>query len=447
MADFDIVRFGAVGDAATNDAVAIQAAVDAAAAGGGGRVVVPAGRRFRSGTITLRSHVELHLEHGAVLQASGDWGDITARRPVSALSGGVVRDDFPDGGAFIWAEGATGIAITGPGTLDGSAHAYVRKDLGPMYRMHPERPFTVFLLDCADVSLTDFRMADAALWSLRLTGCEDVRIAGLVIRADMKTPNADGIDIDRCRGVRISGCDIRTPDDAISLKAVDEFAGSGECEDVIISDCILESASSAIVLGADATGAIRNVVVTGCVIRRSNRGVSLKLGQEGRFEDILVSDCLIETALVAEQWWGRGEPLHISAFPWFDRVGSIRNVRFVNILARGESGVNMSAVGPGHVTEVLLDNVRIELVDTAAETGGLFDRRPFAGGPDLYPHPISGFYLENVGDATLRDCEVVWTGAAPYFAHAVEAVSCPGLRVEGLRGGAARSGLAAVVSR
>ena len=71
---------------------------------------MPAGLTFLSGSVTLRSHVELHLERGAVLQASGRWEDITVRPVTSALSGGVVRPDTPPNGVFLWAQGATDAA-------------------------------------------------------------------------------------------------------------------------------------------------------------------------------------------------------------------------------------------------------------------------------------------------------------------------------------------------
>ena len=47
----------------------IQTAIDAAAAAGGGRVVVAPGE-YPSGTITLKSNVELHLEDGAKMLPS-----------------------------------------------------------------------------------------------------------------------------------------------------------------------------------------------------------------------------------------------------------------------------------------------------------------------------------------------------------------------------------------
>ena len=51
---------------------AIQAAIDAVHRAGGGRVSLAAGVRYRSGTINLRSRIELHLEMGAELVASAD---------------------------------------------------------------------------------------------------------------------------------------------------------------------------------------------------------------------------------------------------------------------------------------------------------------------------------------------------------------------------------------
>ena len=61
--------------------------------------------------------------------------------------------------------------------------------------------------------MQDLTLRDSALWTLRLTGCEDVAVRDLRIRGDLRVPNNDGIDVDRCRRVRISGCDIDTGDD------------------------------------------------------------------------------------------------------------------------------------------------------------------------------------------------------------------------------------------
>ncbi|WP_372983692.1 glycoside hydrolase family 28 protein [Microbacterium sp.] len=432
---FNIRDFGAVGDGITNDAAAIQAAIDAANAKGGGTVLVPAGATFLSGSIVLKSYVELHVERGATLQASGDWNDITERFAVTALSSGTMNDEADASGLFIAAYDATEIAVTGAGTIDGGGRHYVLEDLGPIYRMDNNRPFTLFFMRCTEVTLKDSRYIDGALWILRLTGCDNVLIHGVRIDSDMKMPNADGIDIDRCRNVRISDCNIKSPDDAISLKCCEEFPDLGPCENITVTNCVLETKSSALVVGVDATAPIRNVVFDNCVIKASHRGLSVNLGQDSLYENILFSNIVVETRVFDESWWGRGEPIYISAFPWQEKIGQARNIRFVNILARGESGVHVAAIEQGLIDGILFDNVRVEVDKWSDVEGGFIDRRPFAGEPKILAAPISGFHIDKAANITLRNCEVVWgENTQDYFAHAIETIDSENIRIEGFVG-------------
>jgi len=59
MPVYNILDFGAAGDGTANDAAAIQRAIDACTRAGDGTVLVPAGKTFRTGTIELKSNVEL----------------------------------------------------------------------------------------------------------------------------------------------------------------------------------------------------------------------------------------------------------------------------------------------------------------------------------------------------------------------------------------------------
>src|SRR3954452_21610168 len=71
---FDITAFGAKGDGKTQNREAINKAIEAAASAGGGTVEFPAGT-WVTGSIRLRSNVTLHLERGAVLEASAEASD------------------------------------------------------------------------------------------------------------------------------------------------------------------------------------------------------------------------------------------------------------------------------------------------------------------------------------------------------------------------------------
>jgi len=69
---FNVRDYGVRADGKTNDAAAIQKAIEAAARGGGGVVYFPPGN-YLSGTLVLKSNVTLHLAPGATLWGSATW--------------------------------------------------------------------------------------------------------------------------------------------------------------------------------------------------------------------------------------------------------------------------------------------------------------------------------------------------------------------------------------
>ena len=67
--DFPITKYGAKPtNTAKKNQKAIQKAIDTCNKKGGGRVIVPAGQKFLTGAITLKSGVNLVVEDGAVLE-------------------------------------------------------------------------------------------------------------------------------------------------------------------------------------------------------------------------------------------------------------------------------------------------------------------------------------------------------------------------------------------
>lgn len=441
MATHNIMDYGARGDARTNDAAAIQRAIDNCAAEGGGMVLIPSGRTFRSGAIALRSSVELHLERGATLLASDSPADYPRSLESDVISAGVINESELPKRALIIAYRADNVAITGGGTIDGNGRAFVAEDLGHIYRMagdrqYLERPFTIFLIGCTPVTIRDVTIRDAAFWTIRAAGCDDVLIHGVRILNDLKLPNNDGIDIDCCCNVRISDCHIVSGDDAICLKACRAIveAGYTACENVTVTGCTLVSTSSALKIGNEVMAPIRDVVFDACVIRRSHRGLSVHSGQRGDVENILFSNMIVETRIFHNAWWGRGEPIFVAATPWDDEVGHVRRVRFSNILCRSENGVCVQSWRPALVSDLLFENVRVEISKTSKWPGGQHDLRPCSDA-GLYEHRTSGFFINQADDVTLRNCEVIWGERRPdYFCHALETHDVINFVAENFRG-------------
>ncbi|MGI8414976.1 MAG: glycoside hydrolase family 28 protein [Nakamurella sp.] len=445
MAVYNITDYGAVGDAATVNTSAVQQAIDAAHSAGGGTVIVPAGGTFLTGSLELRSHTGLHVEAGAVLQGSPDWSHYTARFRVGALSAGVVSESTDTSAALLTAHQATGIAITGGGIIDGAGTAFAAAGDGQhddILVLSNERPFLAFLLGCSNITIRDVTLRDSALWTLRLTGCQDVSIHALRIRSDVRMPNSDGIDIDRCRRVRVSDCDIVCGDDAISVKTCDEWPEYGPCEDITVTGCTLSTRSSALVVGVDVSAPIRNVVFSCCIITDSHRGLSVSVGTgaDGTIENVLFTDMIVQTQLYSPAWWGGAEPIFVRAAPWHGQVGRIRNIRFRNVLASGEGGVLIYGERAGLVENIQLDGIRLE-IGRHTTWPMRRDLRPAAnGGPQHVVIPA--IRVERASAVTLRDCDIQWCGEElDEYGAAVVAQECPDLAIDAVRGTAARAGL------
>jgi polygalacturonase len=66
---FDVRQYGATGDGKTLDTDAVNRTIEAAAAASGGVVLFPPGT-YLCFSIHLKSHVHLHLEQGATIEAA-----------------------------------------------------------------------------------------------------------------------------------------------------------------------------------------------------------------------------------------------------------------------------------------------------------------------------------------------------------------------------------------
>jgi hypothetical protein len=275
----------------------------------------------------------------------------------------------------------------------------------------------IILVGCKQVRVRDLTIRNAPSWTFHPVGCDDVVIDSISILNDWNVPNNDGIDLDHCRNVRVANCHIDTADDGIVLKNTPNFAGYGRSENITVTGCTIASRSCALKLDeAYAPPGIRNVVFDACVIFRSNRGLCIQSRDEGDIENVLFSNITIETQLQPSKWWGAGEPIHISHLPRNPdtKLGHVRQIRFSNILCKGESGIYIHGCAAQPVEDLVFDNVRVEVGKTTEVPGGFYDDRPigsassggqFAG---IYTNTIAGIFARDVNGLTLRNTQVVW---------------------------------------
>lgn len=397
--DFPIDGFGAQGDGNTDDAACIQAAIDKCGAAGGGRVILSGGRTYLASSIILKSKVELHLEKGALLKANTAFDKFIRPSRIKYV------EKKPDAAhkpsiAWLYAYGQSNLCISGEGAIEGNAESVTRR-VNPYYVAGNglPRPTLIYIENCKDVTVKGVSIGNAPFWTLHLAGCEDVLVSGISIINHLDCANSDGIDPDHCRNVLIENCQIECADDCIAVKNTRGNAEYGSCEGIIVRGCELVSTSAAFKIGTESVDSFRNIEVTDCTISRSNRGISLQPRDGGDIENVLFRNISIDTRQFSDQWWGRGEPVAITALPRYPlgRCGRIRNVRFSNIDCDSENGILIYSKQKGCLADIIFDDLSIRLSVKSKWFAPGYDLRPgFCSG--VMNRRTEAFFLHHAGN-------------------------------------------------
>ena len=360
----DIEAFGAE-RGETPQTRAIQSAIDACAAAGGGQVRVPAGT-WTTGTLILKSRIDLHLAMGAVLRGSPSMADYPALdRRVDDHSKSIAQSKVADSEqlaineadgqrALIYARDVENVAITGFGTIDGQGPAFWGEGFIGSGQGRPTLPRPrpwIWFRDAKHVSVRDVTLIDSPSYFLSFETSDDVDVQGIRIRAHPLSPNSDGIQIEGGRDYRIRGVSIRTGDDAIVLKS-----SNAPIEHVTISDSYLESDDSAFKFGTGSTHPIRHVRMSDVQIANTRIGIALFMKDGGAFEHLDIDGLSIVTGSRHRTDY----PVYVDLDRRFpdSKLGAIRHVRIAN--ARIETRGNL-LIG-GH-PDAPIDDLRLENLD------------------------------------------------------------------------------------
>lgn len=397
--DVNIVDYGARNDAKTVNTVPIQRAIDACASTGGGKVTIPAGT-FLSGTIYLKSHVNLCIEEGATLKGSDQIADYGAVKGTPAL---------------IIAHDVTYVSVSGPGVIDGNGHAanFQKGD-----NAHG-RPMLMFFVDCRHVAIRAIHLQAPAFWTQKYSGCDGVLVTGISVYAHGNWNN-DGIDIDS-RNVVVSNCTFDTDDDAICLKSERD----APCENVTITNCIAASNCNGIKMGTASRAGFRNINISNITIHAASEdnirhwkktltgitsdrtvlsGIAIEDVDGGHTDQINVSHITMTSVQT---------PIFIRLGDRRQPAGSLSHIMISDIIATSESQMCSIIAGiPGvPVRGVRIHNVMIvshagskagwSLDSVPENTRGYPENRMF--GNTL---PAGGFFIRHAEDVQLDNIRV-----------------------------------------
>ena len=421
---FNVRDYGAKGDGKALDSPAINAAIEAAVRDGGGQVLLPAGT-YLSGSIRLKSNIDLHLSAGCTILAAP--ASMKAYDPSESFGG---FPEYQDGGhtyfhnSLIWAEGQTNVSITGHGMIDGQG--LTKKDTEKAGIVQGGSIGTgdkaIALKQCRNILIRDVTIFRGGHFAIIATGCDRGTIDNVTIDT-----NRDGIDIDCCKYITVTNTKVNTPsDDAIVLKSSYALKKAVLCEHILITNCLVTGyklgtfldgtylpeavnwVCGRIKLGTESNGGYRNITISNCTCMWSS-GLAFEEVDQGRMENICVTNIAME---------------HVHHYPIYITTGcrnrgpkevtqpsSARNIQISNIIATdcdSLCSIIVTGMKDEPIRNVWLSNIRLsfrgggtkDLVKRDYREQGTNYPEPRWAGPTpaygLYARHVEGLHVNDV---------------------------------------------------
>ncbi|MFI5405508.1 MAG: glycoside hydrolase family 28 protein [Nitrososphaerales archaeon] len=320
-AEYYITSYGAIGDGLTDCTDAIKDAITDCSKNGGGKVIVPEGI-FLTGSIYLKSNVNLVISENAVVKFSDDKNKYLP--VVFTRWEGVECMNYSP---LIYSYGEENIAITGKGTLDGQGSntnwwswkgnkvdgwnegmPNQKKDRDELFRMaennippeqrvfgdgHYLRPNFFQPYKSKNILIEGITFKNSPMWFVHPVLCENVTVKNVTVEG--LGPNNDGCNPESSKNVLIQNCYFNTGDDCIAIKSGRNNDGrrvNVASENIIIQNCTMKEGHGGVVIGSEISGGVKNVFAEDCTMSSPNldRAIRIKTNavRGGLIENIFV---------------------------------------------------------------------------------------------------------------------------------------------------------------
>ncbi|CAI6005037.1 unnamed protein product [Closterium sp. NIES-65] len=220
---FDVVAYGAVGDAVTDDTHALTTAMHAACShaaekGVVATVLVPWGGCYSVQPITMQGPCGpgMRLQIDGVLVGPSD--------PAAYPFPDYTSTYFPYTSGFLSFKNFSGLVISGGGRIDGQGQEFWKAFRNyTLQKTIPIRPFAIRLMHCKNTTVEGISIWNSPMYHLFAYTCDGLHIRRYKTNSPSRSPNTDSLKLVGIKNALIEECFLHGGDDDVSVVAVGEL--------------------------------------------------------------------------------------------------------------------------------------------------------------------------------------------------------------------------------
>ena len=348
---------------------AIQEAIDLANRAGGGKVVLQPGV-YLSGTIRMKSNVELNIPTGSILRGydtPDKYDDFS--HPEFAN----IRPEKSDK-CLITAYKVENIAITGGGMIDGCGPAFYEKVIPPGKRFYAKppipRPRMLQICNSKNIRLNGVTYHNSPGWTMWIRECENVEVENVFVRGDQKMINNDGVDFDGCQNVTLRNSIFVTGDDCVVLRSMrNDKTTKVICKNVLVENCYLDSACQGVRVGCPSDDIIEDCELRNLKINGYGNGIYfnnpthyLAPGDNGYLK---LNNVRFSNISISSNLW----PIRMDVWDKI-KLRQLNGVTFRNITVNSRMPISLKGNSETRITNIVMENISGKVqADQPLETG------------------------------------------------------------------------------
>ncbi len=235
---------------------------------GTGKVLVFPKGIYRTGTLSIPSHIKIHLDPGAVIMGPEDISDLETAEKIRPRCMILIKD-------------AEDVEITGRGIIDANG-SHLRDRYGDEAKGR-----LVLMVNSKNVTLDGILLRDPPSWNTHILYCEDVNIMNIKMLNDLNVSNTDGFDPDASRRVLIENCFAYCGDDNVAVKSTSTMGYLQDVYDITVRNNVFLTKKSALKVGTESnTDVMKNITFENNDVLEADRGMTLYCYDGAVYENI-----------------------------------------------------------------------------------------------------------------------------------------------------------------